>query len=207
MLGDTDTYLINPYGLLFDEITVSNLVLVDFAGDSVHGTSAYNAAGHVLHSAVLRTRPEINYVLHSHTPAGAAVSAMRCGLLPISQPALVVRSTLAQHSYGVVEHKEDGEGDRVATDLGANYAMLMQSHGVLVCGRTAAEAFLYHYFLQRACEIQVNVLNATDDCISAPQSAIDALATWGAPRPEPWGETQWRAVLRLLERIDPSFKE
>ena len=202
--AEADKYFINAYGLLFDEICASNLVMVDFDGHVVSGIGSYNKAGHGIHSAILRARPDINYVLHSHTRAGAAVSSMRCGLLPISQPALALSSTLAYHTYGVSDNAE--EGPRVVRDLGQNFAMLLQNHGLLVCGRTAAEAFLYHYFLDLACGVQVDVLRATNDYVTPPADEIQKLAEWGAPRAKPWGDVPWKAMMRLLERKDASFK-
>lgn len=198
-------YLINPYGLLFDEITASNLVLVDFDGNVVRGDHPYNLAGHIVHTAVLQSRPEIRFVLHSHTRAAVAVSAMRCGLLPVSQPALVVSGTLAYHAYGIAEENAE-EGRRLVNDLADNYAMLLQNHGVLVCGRTAAEAFLYHYFLQSACEIQIDLLRTGSDYVTPGEEPAEKLAAWGSPRDKPWGEKQWEALLRLMDRKDPSFR-
>lgn len=203
--GPTPRYLINPYGLLFDEVTASNLVLVDFEGRTISGDHSYNRAGHHIHTAVFRARPEINFVLHSHTRAGAAVASMRCGLVPISQASLVVYGTVAYHPYGVAE--DAAEGTRVAGDLGDKYAMLLQNHGLLVCGRTAAEAFLYHYFLQSACEIQLDVMRAGQEYVTPAPEALETLARWGAPRQTPWGDKQWDALIRLLDRTAPSFRE
>lgn len=205
--GDPPRYLINPYGLLFDEVTASNLLLVDFDGNVVRGDHPYNRAGHVIHTAVLRARPELRFVLHSHTRAAVAVSAMRDGLLPLSQQALVISGTLAYHAYGVAAEEDAEEGERVVRDLGSSYAMLLQNHGMLVCGRTAAEAFLYHYFLQSACEIQVDVLRAGTGYVTPAEEPARALAAWGAPREKPWGGKQWAALLRMLERRDPSFAD
>lgn len=203
--GDPPRYVINPYGLLFHEIDASNLVTVDFHGNVIDGRHSYNKAGHVIHRAVLQARPEIDYVLHSHARPGAAVSAMRCGLLPISQPALVVLPTLAYHPYGVAEEDAE-EGERVARDLGDKYVMLLQNHGALVCGRTPGEAFLYHYFLQSACEIQIDVLRAGGDYVTPPEEAVAKLSAWAAPRSRPWGERQWAALLRLLDEKGLPFR-
>jgi ribulose-5-phosphate 4-epimerase/fuculose-1-phosphate aldolase len=202
---ERDQFLLNPYGLLFDEVTASNLVALDFKGHVISGTHRYNAAGLVIHAAVLGARPEINYVIHSHTRAASAVAAMREGLLPISQPALVVRGTLAYHPYGVAD-EDSGEAARLVADLGTNYVLLLQNHGLLVCGRTAAEAYLYHYFVQTACEIQVDARRATSDLIEPSAAAMDELATWGAPRAKPWGGTQWEAMLRLLDRKGVTYR-
>jgi ribulose-5-phosphate 4-epimerase/fuculose-1-phosphate aldolase len=202
--GEVDCYLINPYGLLFEEITASSLVKVSFEGTAVDHNYPYNRAGHLIHSAVLQARPEVNFVLHSHTREGAAVSAMQCGLLPLSEQALAVLGTLAYHSYAVLEEDRE-ECDRLIQDLGDKYLMLMRNHGLLVCGRTAGEAFLYHYFLQTACEIQVAILGSGQNYHQPSEDAVKKLAAWGAPRSKPWGEKQWSAMRRLLDRKDPLF--
>lgn len=204
VFGLPPRYLINPYGLLFEEVTASNLLSVDFAGRVLHGRHDYNQAGHVIHSAVLRARPEIHYVLHSHTRATAAVSALADGLLPLSQAALIVRSTLAYHDYGVTDESPE-EGERLAADLGACHVMLLRNHGSLVCGRTPGEAFLYQHFLQAACEIQLDVLRAGAAFVTPSDAAAAKIATWAAPRARPWGGTQWAALLRLLEREAPDY--
>lgn len=205
----SDRYLVNPYGLLFDEITASGLVEVDYAGRVWAGGPAYNRAGHFIHTAVLRARPEINFVLHSHTRAAVALSTMRDGLLPLSQPAMVVRETVAYHAFSVAEENED-EARRLVSDLGACHIMVLHNHGLLVCGRTAAEAFLYHYFMQTACEIQTDALRAAyeyPDYVLPPPDASAKLAAWGRPRTKPWGDVQWVALMRLLDRTQPSFRQ
>jgi ribulose-5-phosphate 4-epimerase/fuculose-1-phosphate aldolase len=203
--GARDEYLINPYGLLFEEVRASNLVHVGFDGRPIAGEHPYNKAGHYIHTAVLRARPEINFVLHSHTRAAAAVASMRCGLLPLSQPALVIHATVAYHEYGVAE--DEDEGVRVAADLGDKHVMLLRNHGLLVCGRTAGEAFLYHYFVQQACEVQLEVMRATDDYVMPSAESLATLAEWGRPRSTPWGGKQWEAMMRLLDRTAPSFRD
>ncbi len=203
--GEDDCYLINPYGLLFEEITASSLNKVEFSGSVVSGEHPYNKAGHLIHTSVLKARPEINFVIHSHTRAGAAVSAMKCGLLPLSQQANVIRGTLAYHPYAVVDEGPE-ECARLVRDLGDKHLMILNNHGLLACGRSAGEAFLYHYFLEMACEIQVDVLRSGEEWIAPDESVVEALAAWGGPRPKPWGDKQWMAMLRLLDRKDPSYR-
>jgi ribulose-5-phosphate 4-epimerase/fuculose-1-phosphate aldolase len=203
--GEIDTYLIHPYGALFEEVTASSLIKVDFDGKAVNGGLRYSQVGHLIHTLILRSRPEINYVLHSHTRAGIAVSAMRCGLLPISEHANAVLGTLAYHQYGVIAESRD-DCRRLTSDLGNKYLMMLHNHGLLACGRTAGEAFLYHYFLERACEVQADVAHSGQDWIMSPEPAVAELSAWGAPRAEPWGGQQWAALVRMLERKDPSFR-
>jgi ribulose-5-phosphate 4-epimerase/fuculose-1-phosphate aldolase len=203
--GEPEHLLLNPYGLLFEEITASNLNKMSFDGKVLSGAHGYNKAGHIIHTAILQARPEINFVIHSHTLAGAAVSAMRCGLLPISQHANVVRETLAYHPYAIADEGPE-ECARLACDLGDKYLMILHNHCVLACGRTPGEAFLYHYFLEMACEVQVNLVRSGQEWITPAEEAMKGLSTWGGPRPKPWGDLQWKALLRMLERKDPSFR-
>jgi ribulose-5-phosphate 4-epimerase/fuculose-1-phosphate aldolase len=204
--GEAGCYLINPYGLLFEEITASSLNKVEFSGRVVSGQHPYNKAGHLIHTSVLQARPEINYVIHSHTRAGAAVSAMKCGLLPLSQHANVIRGILAYHPYAVADEGPE-ECERLVADLGGNYLVILHNHGLLACGRSAGEAFLNHYFLEMACEIQVDVLRSGESWIAPDDSVLEELAAWGRPRPKPWGDKQWAAMLRLLDRKDSSFRD
>lgn len=203
--GIEGEYLINSYGEMFDEITASSLLHMNFDGEVVTGDAEPNMAGHLIHTAVLKARPEINYVLHSHTRAGCAVSAMKDGLLALSQHGNAVLNTIAYHDYQVVTRAED-ECALLARDLGPNYLMIMRNHGLLACGRTAAEAFYYHYFLEMACKIQVDVLSTGVETVVPEQGAIDDLAAYGAPGGEPKGERYWNALVRMLERTQPDYK-
>ncbi len=199
-------YLINPYGLFFDEITASSLVKADFDGNVLAPPGAeYNNAGHLIHTAVLKARPEINYVLHTHSRAGVAVSAMKCGLLPLSQHSNIIRGTVAYHDYAQVTSDEE-ECDALGRDLGDNYLMVLHNHGLLACGRTAAEAFWYLYYLEMSCKIQVDVLTAGTEYILPDEEAVKGLQEYGRPAEEPRGAREWPGLLRMLDRMDPSFR-
>ena len=203
--GEEGCYLINPYGLMFDEITASSLLKVDYDGRVLAGAHPYNEAGHLIHSAVLKARPDIDFVLHSHTRAGIAVSAMACGLLPLSQHAMGVRGQVAYHPYQDVTSAAD-ECAKLAGDLGDKYLMILHNHGLLACGRSAAEAFCYHYDLEMACKVQVDILQSGTEPLQPPAPVVEGLKAWGDPGPEPKGAMEWAALVRLLERKDPSFK-
>lgn len=204
--GETDTYLINPFGPFFDEITASSLVKVDFDGNVVDENGGeYNRAGHLIHSAVLKARPELNFVLHTHTRAGTAVSAMKCGLLPISQHSNLILGTVAYHEYAQVTSDEE-ECEHLARDIDDKYLMVMHNHGLLACGRTAAEAFWYHYYLEASCKIQVDVLTAGKEYIVPEEDAVAGLREAGMPGEEPRGGREWPGLLRMLDKIDPSYK-
>ncbi|KIC20420.1 class II aldolase/adducin family protein [Leisingera sp. ANG-Vp] len=206
---DPGHYLLNSHDLMFDEITASNLTRMSFDGAAVDDQpgsgKVINLAGHIIHSGILNARPDVNYVIHSHTRAGVAVSAMPEGLLPLSQHAGFVLGTLSSHRYQDSTAVED-EGALLAHDLGGNFAMLLQNHGLLAVGRTAAEAFTYHYYLEMACKIQVDILGATDKPIAITEDAMAALHDWGAPKNGPHGDVQWPSLLRMLERTVPEYR-
>ncbi|MCP9483295.1 class II aldolase/adducin family protein [Shimia sp. CNT1-13L.2] len=207
---DPEHYLLNSHDLMFDEITASNLTRMSFDGHAVDDEPGsgriVNLAGHIIHSGILSARPEVNFVIHSHTRAGVAVSAMPGGLLPLSQHAGFVLGTLSSHPYQDSTAVAD-EGALLARDLGDNYAMLLQNHGLLVVGRTAAEAFQYHYYLEMACKIQVDILAGTDRPIEITPDAMAALHDWGAPANGPHGGVQWPSLMRMLERTVPEYRE
>lgn len=203
---ESGTYLINPYGLLFDEVRASDLLKVDYDGNVIDGDYPFNLAGHLIHTAVLKARPDVNFVLHSHTRASIAVSAMDVGLLPLSQHAGSVMGQVTYHDYQDVTEAAD-ECDLLARDIEDKNLMIMRNHGLLACGRTAAEAFLYHYYLEMACKIQVDVLASGQKIIEMPKDAIETLSHWGDPQPEPWGTKEWPALIRMLDRKDPSYKD
>ena len=205
---DSEAYLINPYGLFFEEITASSLVKADFDGNVLDPKGGeYNQAGHLIHTAVLKARPEINYVLHTHSRAGAAVSALKCGLLPLSQHSNLIMGQVAYHDYAQVTSDED-ECERLGRDLGDKYLMVMRNHGLLACGRTAAEAFHYLYYLEMSCKIQVDVLASGEDYILPDDAALASLAKHGAPGPKPEkGARAWAGLLRGLDRADPSYRD
>ncbi len=204
--GEEGCYLINPYGLMFEEVTASSLLKVDYEGRVLSGAEPYNEAGHLIHTAVLKARPEINFVLHSHTRAGVAVSAMAGGLLPLSQHAMAILGQVAYHPYQDVTSAAD-ECAKLAHDLGDKYLMILHNHGLLACGRTAGEAFCFHYLLEMACKVHVDVLRSGAETLQPPASVVEGREAWGMPGPEPKGAREWAALRRLLERKDPSFKD
>ena len=188
--GHPDQYLINPYGLLFHEITASNLLKVDFDGNVLSGDYPVNEAGHEIHTAALKARTDINAALHSHTRAGMAVSCMEEGLLPLTQQA--------------------NECRRLGADLGdSSYIMFMRNHGLLTVGRSVSEAFYYMYTIENACKVQVDVMASQAKYVVPDEQALAGLAHWGAPpadKPVYQSEMAWSALLRLLDSKDPSYK-
>ena len=204
--GEPNHYLINPFGPMFDEITASMLLKVDFDGNLIDETDAeYNQAGHLIHTAVLKARPDINFVLHTHSRAGTAVSAMKCGLLPLSQHANIIRETVAYHEYAQVTSDEE-ECEHLGRDLSDKFLMILHNHGLLAGGRTAAEAFWYLYYLEMSCKIQVDVLSAGTDYIVPDAETVKGLAKYGLPGEQPKGEREWPGLLRMLDRSDDLFR-
>ena len=205
--GPEHHFLINPYGMLFDEITASSLVKIDLHGNKVDASEhPINPAGFVIHSAIHAAREDITCVLHVHTPAGVAVSAQTAGLLPISQQATIALASLGYHAYEGIALSDD-EKPRLVADLGTSASLILRNHGLLTVGATVADAFLMMFNLQRACEIQVFAqsggaeLTNVDARIVAGVKQNIAIVTKGLG-----GNIAWPALLRKLRRIDPSFE-
>ena len=206
--GNPEQYLINPYGLLFQEINASNLIRVDFDGNVITGDYPYNEAGHAIHSAVLKARPDITVALHSHTRAGMAVSCMDCGLLPLTQQANEVGNMICYHEYGIATDNAE-ECESLGRDLADKWLMIMRNHGLLSVGRTVAEAFYYLYTVENACKVQVDVLASGKGIVTPRQSVIDQQAREGMPpmdRPHAHVDMAWDAVMRMLDQKDPSYR-
>ncbi len=203
---DKERFLLNCFDLMFDEITASTLMRVGYDGGHDDPDRTLNEAGQLIHSAVLKARPDVNFVMHTHTRAGIAVSAMPGGLQPLSQHAGIVLGSLATHAYQDVTEAED-ECALLGRDLGNAQAMLLENHGILTVGRTAAEAFYYHYYLEMACKVQVDVLAGTDNPIRIPDDALKPLMEWGDPANGPHGDVEWPALMRMLDRKHPDFRD
>jgi ribulose-5-phosphate 4-epimerase/fuculose-1-phosphate aldolase len=203
----TDHFLINPFGLLFEEITASSLVKVDHDGRTVDDpTAVINPAGFIIHSAVHAFRPEAACVIHLHTIGGIAVSAQSEGLLPISQDALRFDGHIAYHEYqGFVF--EDSERERLRVNLGDHDVMILRNHGTLTVGSTVGEAFLRMYWLERACMMQI-AAQASGQPLVVPPPDIRARArekaTFITKRASP---VAWEAFVRRLDRGDRSYRD
>lgn len=205
--GDHDHFLINPYGMMFEEITASSLVKVDMAGEIV-GKSDYkvNPAGFTIHSAVHEVRHDAGCVMHLHTPAGTAVASQEDGLLPLNQTALVIREQVAYHEYEGIALNHD-ERPRLQKDLGDKKLMLLWNHGTLAVGESVAETFLSMYFLERACEMQVASL-AGDRKLHYPSDAVVKLtADQGNYGLAGVSGLAWSALWRKLDREMPGYSD
>ena len=207
--GEEGHFLINPYGLLFEEITASSLVKVDHDGHEVLATGTLtNPAGFTIHSAVHMARTDAACVMHLHTVDGTAVSAMASGLLPLNQTALLVRETLAFHDYEGVALDHD-ERPRLVSDLGEKSTMLLRNHGTLALGATVAETFTKMYFLERACSMQVRTLVAGRDALCLP--ADDVVAKTAGQGMDGLNFVAnalcWPALRRMLDRRDAGYRD
>jgi ribulose-5-phosphate 4-epimerase/fuculose-1-phosphate aldolase len=205
--GGQHHFLINPYGMLFEEITASSLVKIDLDGNKVM-ESGYdiNPAGFVIHSAIHAAREDALCVLHVHTINGVAISAQKEGLLPISQQAATVLPSLAYHDYEGLALRDD-EKPRLVRDLGNRRNLILRNHGLLTVGASPADAFLAMYLLETACMIQVRAQAGGNELVRVGQRIIDDFpaqtreVTRGLG-----GRLVWPALLRRLDRLDPSFR-
>lgn len=202
--GPEHHFLINPYGRLFDEITASSLVKVDQDGNVVNEGERINPAGFTIHSAVHMAREDAGAVMHLHYAPGVAVSAQADGLMPLSQTAMLVRKHIAYHEYeGVALNLEERE--RLIDDLGDKNIMILRNHGTLTLGRDVPEAFIWCYFLIKACEIQVATLHGGP--LHYPnQAAIDTTYEQSEGLPD-IGHLAWKALIRKLDHHDPSYRD
>jgi ribulose-5-phosphate 4-epimerase/fuculose-1-phosphate aldolase len=204
--GPEHHFLLNPYHLMFEEITASSLVKVDTNGHPVEPTPFItNPAGFTIHSALHMAREDAHAVIHLHTPHGQAVSAHGEGLLPLTQTAMLVRDDVAYHDYEGVAVDLD-ERERLVANIGTKSAMLLRNHGTLAIGQTIGEAFLRIYFLERACQAQIMALSAGPNLNNPPQGAPEVTAQQGkVALKAAAGALAWPALLRKAYRLDPDF--
>ncbi len=204
-------FLINPFGMLYEEITASSLYKIDLDGKVVlqpETPYGINEAGYLIHSAVHAARPEWACVLHTHTRAGMAVSAMREGLLPLTQTAMRFFEAVGYHDYE--EPVSDlSERDRIARDLGPHSVLVLRNHGLLACGRTIGAAFNTMYWLENACKAQVDVFASGREFTLPPLELARRMARRYGPGGETkaeFGTLEWPALLRQLDRLDSSYR-
>jgi len=225
--GGEQHYLINPYGLWYNEVTASNLVKVNLQGKAVDGSKyPVNVAGFVIHSAVHEARDDAQCVIHTHTPAGIAVSAVEEGLLPLSQTAMRFHGHVAYHDYEGPAFNR-GEKGRLVKHLGDKNAMILRNHGLLVAAPSIPQAFNLIYWLEQACRIQVQILSTqrplhkaakkvvalTAEALSGMEITLDNEASTnpnlrrGAQKAgSGYGMLEWPALLRALDRQDTSYR-
>ena len=204
--GPEHHFLINPYGLMFDEITASSLVKVDQACNKVIDSPfPVNPAGFVIHSAVHAARDDVQCVIHTHTRAGVAVSAQRCGVLPISQQSTFVLASLAYHDYEGVAFRDE-EKPRLQTDLGDANFLMLRNHGLLTCGRTIPNAFLAMYTFEAACQIQLAAQAGGELVQVHPQIVQGVGEAMRVQTGGLGGAFAWPALLRKLDKVDTGYR-
>ena len=195
-----DQFLINPYGLFFDEITASSLVKIDLQGRKVQDSPfEVNPAGFLIHSAIHAARHDARCVMHTHTLNGVAVSAQRTGLLPISQHSMFSLASLGYHDFEGPALNDD-EKPRLVADLGDKHSLILRNHGLLTVGETVADAFVAMYYLEASCAIQVRAQTG-GELIPVPKEVLEQPVSR-----TPQGARVWPGLLRRLDRLDPSYQ-
>jgi ribulose-5-phosphate 4-epimerase/fuculose-1-phosphate aldolase len=213
--GNEEHFLINPFGMMYEEITASSLIKVDLDGNIISNTNAgygINLAGYVIHSAIHGARHDVGCVLHTHTNAGMAVSVLKCGLLPLTQTAMRW-SKIAYHDFEGVAVDVD-ERQRIVEDLGDCEVMILRNHGLLSVGQAIGQAFNNIYRLERACETQLLAMACNSEINMPQQAVIDRSNAQLTVQPSPdakgqrrpHGSLEWPALKRMLDRRDPSYK-
>ncbi len=200
-------FLINAYGLMFDEITASSLVKVDIDGNILEDQTGLgiNPAGFVIHSAIHKAREDVACVIHTHSGAGVSVSAQKSGLMNLTQHAMRFHGRMAYHDYEGVALDMD-EQQRLQGDLGQHNAMILRNHGLLTCGRSVSEAFDGMYYLERACQAQIGALAGNAEVIVCSDAVAEKVAQQFERSGRPSASKHWVTCLRLLDRLDPSFR-
>ena len=212
--GQPNRFLINLFGLRFDEVTASNLVTLDEnarvavpprdADGEVIDTSGMNFTGFVIHSAIYNAREDVNCVMHSHSRAGLAVSVLKEGFMPMVQDAFQFHNLVSYHEYEGLSVDLD-ERERLAASLGSNPVMIMRNHGLLTTGSTVAEAYVRMYYLELSCQNQMDVLSMGRE-IHLPSAEVCEHAAKQYQKTAPAGTHEWPALLRKLDSIDTSYR-
>ena len=200
-----ETFLINSFGLRYDEITASNLVEISLDGKVISKNASINYTGYIIHGAIHKNRKDINCVMHTHSRAGLAISCLEEGLIPMIQDAAFLYNRVSYHDWEGMSTETD-ECDRLAKNLGSNKVMILKNHGLLTCGSTIAETFMLMYYLDRACKNQIDILSMGKKA-SIPSDNIMEFAAnqYDDPRFK-LGVHEWPALLRLLDKKKSIYK-
>jgi ribulose-5-phosphate 4-epimerase/fuculose-1-phosphate aldolase len=212
--GNPLRYLIKDHALTFDETTASNLVVLDVEGNVVQGSAGVaGPIGYVIHSAIQSARDDARCVIHTHTHPGMAVAAMKCGLLSLNQISMMFHGRVAYFEYEeFASTSSPGESaetlfqKRLASALGGMNCMILRSHGLITVGRTPAQAFYRMYYLEQACRIQMNVMQSKTEHVLPSDAIAESVAVYEESDPRPLEQVNFDALVRRLDRIDPSFR-
>jgi ribulose-5-phosphate 4-epimerase/fuculose-1-phosphate aldolase len=206
--GEKDTFLINPYGMLYDQMHASCFIKLDLHGNVLFNPTdlGINKAGFVIHGAIHGARHDVDCVIHTHTVAGMAVSAMKCGLMPLAQTSMRF-AKIGYHDYEGVAVNLD-EQARLVGDLGDHAGLILRNHGLLVVGASIPEAFYNIFKLERACQVQVAALSCNVELSMPPKKVVDDSYRMYLPQTRrPFGVLEWPALLRKLDSIDASYRD
>lgn len=204
----TSHFFIQPFGLLFEEVTASSLLKVTVGGEILDGQkSHYNQTGYVIHASIYRKRPDLNAIFHLHTQAGVTVSCMKTGLLPLSQWALHFYNRVAYHDYDSLALDNNSQGQKLAQDLGNLSVMFLRNHGTLMCGNTIHEALFYTHHLEQACKVQVAALSTREE-LTIPDAATCEKAVHDLLSFEKdLGKRDWDALIQKLKKDGENYKK
>ncbi len=204
--GEDNTFLINHYGELFDEITASSLIKMDMDGNVIGEAGRYNDAGFTIHSGVYKARPDVNAVVHTHTRAGIAVSMSKRGLLPLTQDATVIHDDLAYHDYG--PPASESECEALGKTCQQANCIILRNHGLLTLGNNIPAAFLKMYFLEHACVSQMDAASLNDELVEIDQAVLDEVTERYQRYRDAadFGQLEWQAMLRMLERNGADYR-
>ena len=195
-----DSFYIYQFGLRFEEVSIKNLLRVSFTGEILDGKEEYyNKTGYIMHSAIYKSRPDVNCIFHIHTPNITAVSSLREGLLPINQWALHFYNNVSYHSYNSLV-LDTNYGNQLTYDLGSKMVMFLRHHGAVICGQNVEEAMLYTYHLEQACKTQVLTLSMNKDYLQIPETICQKAAHDLLTFEKNLGERDWHAWVRAIKR-------
>ena len=200
-----ETFLINQFGLRYDEVTASNLLEIDLEGNIVSGEGDINYTGYIIHGAVHKARKEINCVMHTHTRAGLAISCLKDGLKPTFQDAAIFHNRVSYHDWQGMSTEVE-ECKDIAKNLGKNKVMILRNHGLLTCGETIGEAFILMYYLDKTCKNQLDTMSTGKPIIVPSDNIMEyAAGQYEDPRFR-LGHHEWPALLRLLDQKNSIYK-
>ena len=203
--SNKNTFLINKFGLRYDEITASNLLEIDHFGKVIKGKGEINDTGYIIHGAIHKNREDINCVMHTHSRAGLAISCLEEGLKPIIQDAAIFHNRVSYHDWEGMSTEND-ECERLSKNLGKNNVLILRNHGLLTCGQTISETFMLMYYLDRACKNQIDTLSMGKKTIAPSNNIMEfAAGQYEDPRFQ-LGKHEWPALLRLLDRNNSIYK-
>ena len=201
-----DTFLINKFGLRYDEVTASNLLEIDLDGNLINGEGEINETGYVIHGAIHKYRKDIHCVMHTHSRAGLAVSCFKEGLKPMIQDSAIFYNRVSYHEWEGMSTDTE-ECDRLSKSLGVNNVMILRNHGLLTCGKSISEAFMLMYYLDRACKTQIDAESTGEKLIIPTNNIMEYAAGQYADPRFKLGKHEWPALKRLLDDKKSIYKQ